>query len=124
MKMHWLINTAIALATLTLPIGGVMAETLAEQPFSEYGVVDDGAQQGVLIVSDTIFHLGDQVVIQKLDGHSANARDLKPGTKIGFNIYGPRTDQYISEIWILPTSFDLTSTGPVPLPGSGPANND
>lgn len=126
MNTHWIRSTVIAgLALVFAPIGGAAAGSFPGQPFSEYGVVDDASQKGLLIVSDTAFQLGDKVSVNKLNGRPASASDLKPGTKVGFNVYGERPNQYISEIWVLPTTFNPSATGgPVALPGIGPVGQD
>ncbi len=110
MNMHWLRNTVLALATLMLPaLGAVAAEKLAERPFTEYGIIDAAPQQGVMVISDTTYHLGNRTTVSSLKGKPASLDELKLGTKVGFNMYGTRAERYISDIWILPQGFDLNT---------------
>lgn len=110
MNMLSLRNSLIAIAALALPaMASVAAETQQAQPFSEHGIVDAGLQSGVLIISDSTYHVTDQTRVNMLDGKSATIGELKQGTKVGFNMYGTRAQRYLSDIWILPTGFDLDS---------------
>lgn len=110
MNTHWIKNIVLILSVSAMPATATMAaEESATRMFSEHGIVDAAPQQGVAVISDTVYHLSDQTRISTLGGGPATASDLQPGTKVGFNMYGTRAQRYISEAWILPRNFDFST---------------
>lgn len=110
MKLHSLKTTLLFLATLALPALGYAESTpRGEHPFTEHGIVDTRLQDGVLVISDSTYHVTDQTKIHKYGGKTATLGELKQGTKVGFNMYGTRAQRYLAEVWILPSGFDFKS---------------
>ncbi len=107
MTMHWLKNTVFALAIALAPTLAVTADNIGVRPFTEHGVVDTPPKLGVMVISDSTYHLSDRTTITTLRGLAATTGDLTSGTKVGFNMYGTRAERFISDIWILPKDFNL-----------------
>lgn len=110
MNMHRIGNIMTLIVALAIPCTGLAAEQARNQyPFSEHGTVDAGLQSGVLVISDSTYHVSDETRVSNIDGKTATMGDLKQGTKVGFNMYGTRAQRYLSDVWILPASFDFDS---------------
>jgi len=107
MNMHWLKNTAFALAIAMAPTLGETADKVGVRPFNEHGIVDAPPEQDVVVISDSTYHLTDRTTITTLNGKAATTGDMTLGTKVGFNMYGTRAERFISDIWILPKDFNL-----------------
>ena len=109
MKTYWLKNILLGVAMIAASAGIVHAETRNSMPFTDYGVIDNAPVEGSLVISDRLLRLGSEANVHKLGGQAATLRDLKVGTKVGFNAYGERPPYYISDIWVLPGNFDFRS---------------
>lgn len=110
MNMRSFRNSLIGIAALALPAAiCVAADARQERPFTEHGIVDASLQSGVLVISDTSYHVTDQTQVRTLGGKPATIGELEQGTKVGFNMYGTRAQRYLSDIWVLPAGFDLDS---------------
>lgn len=110
MTNTWL-KRALMAAVLASPVAQINAteSTTLIRPFSEYGIVDAGLQEGKLVISDTTYHVSDQTQVHKAGGKSATLGELRQGVKVGFNMYGTRAERYLSDIWILPANTDLNA---------------
>lgn len=103
-------NAFTALFVLVLSAASTLAAApRQERTFTEYGIVDASPHSGILIISDSTYHLTGQTKVYTLGGKLATTGELKPGAKVGFNMYGTRAQRYLSDIWILPPGFDLDS---------------
>ncbi|MBU1190828.1 MAG: hypothetical protein KKA36_03630 [Gammaproteobacteria bacterium] len=109
MNTHWLKNILAVLAFSVAGAGTICAETSSTMPFTNYGIVDSAIFEGALLISDQTFRLSDNTPVQKLGGKPASLSDLKPGTKVGFNVYGERAPYYILDVWVLPGAFDFST---------------
>ncbi|MCK9553528.1 hypothetical protein [Aquamicrobium sp.] len=109
MNTDWLRNILAVLTFSIASTGAVRAETHGTIPFSDHGIIDSALVDGSLVISDRVFRLGDSAVVRELDGKPVSMTDLKLKTKVGFNVYGARAPYFISEIWILPRTFDFRS---------------
>jgi|GEM_PF-3521621 len=107
MKMCSLLSALFL--TLGLLIGA--NPTLADQKrtFGFFGEVDsfDRTKQ-MLVVDDRVFRIDDSVRVHKKKGRKATLSDIIPGVKVGF--YPAKRDEnrqnnYIDEIWILPSNW-------------------
>ncbi len=109
MSIHWLRNISTTLVFVIASAGAVSATIHGAIPFVDHGIVDSAPADGALVISDRVFRLGASTVIRKLDGKPASLNDLKLKTKVGFNVYDMQAPYFISEIWILPSTFDFRS---------------
>ncbi len=104
----------LLLALVTMTVLGIAngAQLPAHYPsdgFDRIGNVDDiNFATRQVVINDRAYILSDEVVLNSLSRSSDSLGRLIKGTKVGFNFSGTRGNLYISEIWLLPSTYTPT----------------
>lgn len=119
-----MIKLTYTLATMLLLFAGLMnssasAATLPTwypdpSQFQNMGTVDRMARiQGVIVINDELYKLPSSVVVHTTSKQIDSLLSVREGKKVGITFTGGNSKHAasITEIWVLPTNYDLNTNG-------------